>query len=102
MSTGSSDYLNYSLNNLTIAILVRMASTVTITRTVTIAMTCLMLIDKQGKISFWSKVPQGRDSLPKVRYVQPCCADIQVFIGCAQIDVSSYATHLDAQNKLIN
>ena len=29
-------------------------------------------------------------------------ADIQVFIRCAQIDVSSRATHLDAQNELIN
>ena len=29
-------------------------------------------------------IPTGRSSLPRVRQVQPCCADIQVFMGCAQ------------------
>ena len=46
-------------------------------------------------------IPTG-SSLPRVRQVQPCCADIQVFIGCAQIDISSLATHFDAQDELIN
>ena len=41
-------------------------------------------------------------SLPRVRRVQPCCADNQVFIRCAQIDLSSSATQVDAQNDLTN
>ena len=48
--TGSSDHLNYPLNNLTIAMSVIMASTITIARTVTIAMTSLTLLDKLGKV----------------------------------------------------
>ena len=48
--TGSSDHLNYPLNNLTIAMLVTMASTVMIAKTVTIAMTSLTLLDKLGKV----------------------------------------------------
>ena len=43
-----------------------------------------------------------RKCFPRLRQAQPCCADIQVFIGCAQIDVSSCAIHLDAQNELTN
>ena len=43
-----------------------------------------------------------RSPLPRVYQVHPCCADIQVFIGCAQINVSSRATHFNAQDKLIN
>ena len=39
-----------SLNNLTIAMSVLMASTVTITRTVTIVIISLMLLDKLGKV----------------------------------------------------
>ena len=46
-------------------------------------------------------IPTG-SLLLRLRQVQPCCADIQVFIGCAQLDVSSRATHLDAQDELIN
>ena len=38
-------------------------------------------------------IPIG-SPLPKVHCVQPCCADIQVFIRLSP--------HLDAQDKLIN
>ena len=43
-----------------------------------------------------------RRSLPRLCQVQPYCADIQVFIGYAQIDISSYTTYLNVQNELIH
>ena len=50
----------------------------------------------QLQISFWLKVLSGEDLLPEVCHLQPFCTDIQVFIECVQIHLSSCATYFDA------